>query len=82
MTLDQFYDELRKVTEGGVPWHVLNGFIEPVPSCSCPWLQVHGSGNMSHEDCKALWHAADKTSGHDSAIRAELLECCGLEERA
>lgn len=82
MTLNQFYAELRKVTESGVRWHIVNGFIEPTHSCSCPWLQVFGSGDMNSADCKSVWYAADKTSGHDPAIRAKLLECCGLKERA
>ena len=81
MTLDQFYAELRKVTEGGVKWNVVNGFIEPVGSRTTPWIMVHGSQEMSAEDQIAVRLAANLERDYSPAIRAKLLEICGLEER-
>ena len=91
MTLDQFYAELRKVTEGGVKWEFwADGQIRapgiPVV-CPCPWRVVafkRGIPLMKAQfpDCWDVAHAADNTSVLIPAIRAKLLECCGLEEVA
>ena len=90
-TLDQFYAELRKVTEGGVKWRIgddgeIRWTGNPV---DCPWLVVRRTlhtlaegKHFSYLTPYPIACAADNDPGHDPAIRAKLLECCGLEERA
>lgn len=74
MTLDEFFAKLPR--EG---WRIsfageIRSIKKPV---ICPYLAVSGS---FPEGGTKIYLAADKTPGHEPALRARLLAHCGLEE--
>lgn len=77
MTLDEFFEKLPR--DG---W-MLNGEMEircrDDADC-CPWLRVNRTGAIPGGTSwtPLVWHAADNDKGHDKALRARLLEHCGL----
>lgn len=86
MTISAFIEGLPQTG-----WHLRNGYIRAVFGDQCPisngtpyrsWQYKAAAKliGLSTEDAESVAFAADKCIGHDPALRARLLEHCGLKE--
>lgn len=76
MTLDEFLERLRETPRD---WRLDGGVILRAEN-QCPFMAVPGAGRLKSWLCDAVWAAADSAPGHDPALRAQILDACGLKE--
>lgn len=84
MSLDEFFEKL-KATPGDWIIHPSGDIVAADDLSCCPYLAVHPAPELSRDDLRALFAAADNNthlSHFDPALRARLLEACGLTEPA
>lgn len=79
--MERFFEELRKTPR---EWVLVNGEIQTFAKgeCDCPTTYLFGTGPTGLDDVELchIWCAADRKVHYNPALRARLLECCGLTE--